>query len=169
VNKTFAPDRKMLLSHPAHFLSLGFGAGLLPGAPGTFGTIVAIPVYLLMVLNLSTVHYAVVTLVLAGIGMVVCEYTERAIGAHDHGSIVWDEIVGFIITMFLAPVTWWSIVAGFLFFRFFDILKPFPVSWLDTHLRGGIGTMMDDVAAGLLAFASLQLLVYVLSPGLPPG
>lgn len=152
-----------LLLHPAHFLSLGFGSGLLPKAPGTFGTLAAIPLYLLMSYYLTNVLYAIVTVAMLVIGIWICDITERAIGTHDHGSIVWDEVVGFLITMLFAPVSWWTVLAGFVLFRLFDILKPFPISWLDRHMQGGLGTMMDDVAAGIMAWASLQL-VLVLVP-----
>jgi len=152
-----------LLLHPAHFLSLGFGSGLLPKAPGTFGTLAAIPLYLLMSHYLTNVLYVIVTVAMLVIGIWICGMTEKAIGIHDHGSIVWDEVVGFLITMLFAPVTWWTVLAGFLLFRLFDILKPFPVSWLDRHMQGGLGTMMDDVAAGVLAWVSLQLLLWLQS------
>lgn len=151
-----------LLLHPAHFLSLGFGSGLLPKAPGTFGTLAAIPVYLLMAHYLTSITYALATLAMLVIGIWICGITERALGTHDHGSIVWDEIVGLLITMYLAPLAWWTILLGFLFFRLFDILKPFPISWLDRNMRGGLGTMIDDVVAGILAWISLQLVLWVL-------
>lgn len=156
------PDLKFMLSHPVHFLSLGFGAGLLPKAPGTYGTLVAIPVYLLMTAVLNQWQYALACMAIIVSGVFLCDFTEKAMGSHDHGSIVWDEIAGYLVTMFLAPVTWWSVLAGFLLFRLFDIAKPFPVSWLDRRLPGGIGTMLDDVAAGLMAFAGLQALVWLL-------
>lgn len=162
MNKKVEPDLRFLLSHPAHFLSLGFGAGLFPRAPGTAGTVVAIPLYLLLAGTESVLIYAIVTLLIIVIGVWICGYTERELGSHDHSSIVWDEIAGFLITMFMAPLAWWSVLAGFLLFRLFDIVKPYPVSWFDTHLQGGFGTMIDDVMAGVYAWFVLQVLLYLL-------
>jgi len=161
MNNGVKPDWKFLLAHPAHFLALGFGSGLSPKAPGTAGTVAAIPVYLLIVALGNDYLYAVITLLVIGTGFWICGFTERKLGAHDHASIVWDEIAGFLITMFLAPITWWSVLAGFLFFRVFDILKPYPVSWFDAHLQGGFGTMIDDVMAGVYAWFAMQIFLFV--------
>ena len=154
------PDKKIpvaYLRNPLHFLSLGFGSGLAPVAPGTFGTLAAIPVYLLFCL-LPLPAYLVLTLVALAAGVYLCDYTSRALGVHDHSGIVWDEIVGYLITMFAIPceVTW--IVAGFILFRFFDIVKPWPIGWADRKLSGGFGIMFDDVLAGIFALAGLHLL-----------
>lgn len=163
MNKVIRPDLRLLLSHPAHFLALGFGAGLAPRAPGTFGTLAAIPIFILMHLYLDHTAYLVLTIVLAILGIWVCAVTDRALGTSDHGAIVWDEIIGFLLTMFLAPLAWWSVLAGFLLFRFFDILKPFPISWFDEHVKGGVGTMLDDVLAGIYAWFCLQAGLFFLS------
>lgn len=163
MNKTIKPDLQLLLSHPAHFLALGFGTGLAPKAPGTFGTLAAIPLYILMSLFLNHVAYLAVTAVLLVLGIWVCGITDKALGSSDHGAIVWDEITGFLLTMFMAPLAWWSVVAGFLLFRFFDILKPFPISWFDKHVKGGTGTMLDDVLAGIYAWFCLQAGIFFLS------
>lgn len=163
VTVTRPPDLKFLFSHPAHFLSLGFGAGLSPKAPGTIGTLVAVPVYLVMARYLDHVTYAMVVLGIIALGFWICGITERALGSHDHGSIVWDEIAGFLVTMYLAPVTVWSIFAGFVLFRIFDIAKPFPVSWLDRELEGGFGTVMDDVVAGIFAWICLQAILFAVA------
>lgn len=149
---------KQIWRHPIHFLSFGFGSGLAPVAPGTFGTLVAIPVYLLMQ-PLSPVVFAAVTVVLFFIGVVLCHTTARALGGQDHPAIVWDEIVGYLITMFMAPSGWEWVVAGFLLFRFFDILKPWPIRWIDRQVHGGFGIMLDDVLAGVFACLCLQGLV----------
>ncbi|MCE2573687.1 phosphatidylglycerophosphatase A family protein [Motilimonas eburnea] len=145
------------LSNPLHFLAVGLGSGLAPKAPGTFGTLAAIPLYLLL-LPLSSAGYLGVLLVATLFGFWCCHQTSKDMGVHDHKAIVWDEFVGFWITMFAAPAGWVWIIAGFVLFRLFDVLKPWPISWLDKHLHGGIGIMMDDVLAGLAAFACLQLL-----------
>lgn len=160
MNKIRKLDIKFLFAHPAHFFSLGFGSGLFPKAPGTAGTVVGIPVYLLLAAYLDSTQYAIATAVVIVFGFWVCGITERAIGEHDHGSIVWDEIAGYLITMFLAPTTWWSVLAGFLLFRLFDIWKPYPISWVEQRFNGGVGTMMDDVVAGLFAWLALQMILY---------
>ena len=98
-----------------------------------------------------------------GIGIYLCERTAKDLGVHDHGGIVWDEFVGYWITMVAAPPQWWWLVAGFVLFRFFDILKPFPISWLDKHVHGGLGIMLDDAVAGTFAWLCLQLLVLAIS------
>jgi len=145
--------------HPAHFLAFGFGSGLAPVAPGTFGTLAAVPLYLL--LNQLPMSYYLVALVLAfGLGIWLCERTTQALGVHDHGGIVWDEFVGFWITMVAAPPGWQWIIVGFLLFRVFDVLKPFPIGWLDRRVHGGLGVMLDDAVAGTFAWFCLQLAVH---------
>jgi phosphatidylglycerophosphatase A len=150
-----------LLKNPVHFLSLGFGSGLSPYAPGTFGTLAAIPLYLL-IQPLSTVWYLLITLVALIAGIYLCEQTAKALGVHDHSGIVWDEIVGFFITMYAVPLDWKWILAGFLLFRFFDIVKPWPIRWIDARVSGGIGIMLDDVVAGLFALTGVHLILYFL-------
>ncbi len=143
------------LCDPIHFLALGFGSGLAPKAPGTFGTLAAIPLYLLLS-GLESWLYAVVTLVAAIAGFWICGQSAKRLNVHDHPAIVWDEIVGYLITMFMLPDSLEWVVAGFVLFRFFDILKPWPISWLDRHLKGGFGIMVDDIVAGLFSLAILQ-------------
>jgi len=150
-----------LFSHPANFLSLGFGSGLVPWAPGTFGTLAAIPVYLLLSTQ-SLNSYLVVTLLVSLVGIWLCGKTADDLGVHDHGGIVWDEIAGFLITMIALPVEWPWILAGFALFRFFDILKPWPIKWLDQHVKGGFGIMIDDVLAGLMSLALLHIALRVI-------
>jgi len=148
--------------NPIHFLAFGFGSGAMPFAPGTFGTLAALPVYLLMQpLNLWA--YLAVVLVMTLVGIWLCHVTSRDLGVHDHGGIVWDEIVGYLITMIAAPSGWQWIVAGFVLFRFFDIIKPWPIGWVDRRVHGGLGIMLDDVLAGVLAWAVLQGGAWVLS------
>ncbi|MBL1379236.1 phosphatidylglycerophosphatase A [Zobellella iuensis] len=145
------------LSNPLHLLALGFGSGLSPVMPGTMGTLAAIPLYLLVQ---GLPLWAYVGLLVLGFvaGIKICEAATRAIGRHDHGAIVWDEIIGFGITMIAAPAGWGWIAAGFVLFRFFDIIKPWPIRWFDRKVHGGFGIMLDDVIAGLFALACLQLL-----------
>jgi phosphatidylglycerophosphatase A len=149
-----------LLRNPVHLLSLGFGSGLAPVAPGTFGTLVAVPLYLLL-WPLEPWLYAavVVAAFLAGIGL--CELTARRLGVHDHPGIVWDEIVGYLITMSLAPAGLLWVGIGFVLFRLFDILKPWPIRWADRRVGGGFGIMLDDVLAAGYAWLVLQALVRV--------
>ena len=150
-----------LLRNPLHLLSLGFGSGLAPVAPGTFGTLAAIPFYLLIAQLALPYYLAIVVLGLAA-GVYLCGYTSAALGVHDHGGIVWDEFVGFWITMIAVPVTWQWIVAGFVLFRIFDIVKPWPVKIADAKMKGGFGIMLDDVLAGLYALGCLHLALYLL-------
>jgi len=147
--------------HPLVFVACGFGSGASPIAPGTAGTLVAIPVYLVMS-QLGLLWYLLVTAVMFLIGIYICDRAATHFGEHDHAAIVWDEIVGFLVTMSLVPVGWQWIVAGFIVFRFFDILKPWPISWLDRHVSGGLGIMLDDVVAGVAGLAVLLLAQWLL-------
>jgi len=151
-----------LLRNPLHLLSLGFGSGLAPVAPGTFGTLAAIPFYLLLAQLTLPVYLAII---LAGfaLGVFLCRYTSDALGEHDHSGIVWDEFIGFWITMIAVPSTWPWILTGFVLFRFFDIVKPWPVSLADAKMKGGFGIMIDDVLAGIYALACVHLALYVVT------
>lgn len=141
------------------FAATGFGVGRAPIAPGTFGTLVGILFYV-AASWLTPLYYVVVVLALFIVGMWLCEIAETELGEHDHPSIVWDEIVGFLITMFLAPPGWRWIVLGFLLFRLFDIWKPFPIQHLE-RVPGGLGAMADDALAGVYACLVLQTLVWL--------
>ena len=141
-----------------HFLAFGFGSGKLPVAPGTFGTLVGIPAYLLLQ-PLATYIYVAVVAGLFGIGVWLCHVTEQDLGVHDHPGIVWDEIVGYLITMFMAPAGWVWMAAGFLLFRLFDIWKPFPIRQIERRIQGGFGNMLDDALAAVYAWVVLQVVV----------
>ena len=141
--------------NPIHLLALGFGSGAAPKAPGTWGTLAAVLIYWPLS-QLSPDHYLLMLLVTSVMGIYICGQTARDLGVHDHGSIVWDELVGFWITMFAAPVGWVWVVVGFVLFRFFDIIKPWPISWIDKKITGGFGIMLDDVIAGVMAAVVLQ-------------
>jgi phosphatidylglycerophosphatase A len=147
-------------SNPVHLLAFGLGSGAVPKAPGTAGTVAAIPLYLLLQ-PLAPLIYLLLVAVLFLVGIWLCAKTSRDLGVHDHGGIVWDEWVGFLFTLWLAPSGWIWLLAGFVLFRLFDILKPWPIGWLDRHVGGGLGIMLDDLAAGLYGFALLQLGVYL--------
>lgn len=144
--------------HPVHFLAAGFGSGLMPFAPGTFGTLAALPLWWLLAYCLPLWGYAVATLLVIAVGPYLCGKTSRDMGVHDHGSIVWDEFAGLLIALIALPLSWQTAVLGFVLFRIFDILKPWPISWLDKRVQGGTGIMIDDIVAGVFAAVLLQLL-----------
>lgn len=147
--------KKSVLTNPLHFLSFGFGSGLMPKAPGTWGTVVAIPIwYGLSFLSLP--YYLLATAVLSIVGVGLCHYTAKKLGVHDHPGIVWDEICGYLVTMIAVPVSWQWALAGFVLFRLFDILKPWPIKWLDKKVHGGFGIMVDDLLAGVFSLLVLQ-------------
>lgn len=145
--------------NPIHFLALGFGSGLAPVAPGTFGTVAAIPVYLLLAFTPNWFFLAAI-IAFAIAGFYICGYTANSLKTHDHPAIVWDEVVGYLITVFAMPFNWQTVVVGFILFRIFDILKPWPIRWLDKFVHGGIGIMLDDIVAGLFAWVCLFALYY---------
>lgn len=146
------------LKDPVVFVALGFGSGLSPIAPGTAGTIIAIPLYLILS-QFDFLVYLTVTLLVTIAGIWMCSYTADKLKVHDHPSIVIDEIAGFFITMALVPAELFWIVTGFVLFRFFDAVKPWPISWLDNNVKGGFGIMIDDVAAGVVSLLCMFLLM----------
>ncbi|MEJ6518383.1 phosphatidylglycerophosphatase A [Shewanella bicestrii] len=148
---------RLSLKNPIHFLALGFGSGLAAKAPGTFGTLAAIPLYLLLA-QLPLAWYLAVTLVCVFAGIYICDKAAKDMGVHDHGAIVWDEVAGLLITMIAAPAGVLWLVVGFVLFRFFDIIKPWPIRWLDAKVEGGFGIMIDDVLAGIFALIGVQVL-----------
>ena len=148
-----------ILKKPVHFLAFGFGSGLSPVAPGTFGTLAAVPIYLLLVISVNSWVYFFTVVIFALLGFWLCGKSAQDLGVHDHPGIVWDEIVGFLITMYLAPINWLWIILGFILFRLFDIFKPWPINWLDREIKGGVGIMLDDILAGIFAWISLQLII----------
>lgn len=143
--------------NPVHFLAFGFGSGAIPFAPGTFGTLIAVPIYIAM-MWLPDWAYFFILLLMFFVGVWLCDKTSKDLGVHDHSGIVWDEIVGYLVTMMMAPAGWMWLLIGFVLFRVLDILKPWPISWLDKHLKGGFGIMLDDVAAGVFALLGVHLI-----------
>ena len=133
-----------------HFMAFGFGSGLAPRAPGTFGTLAAIPVYLALSYTPLWAYLAFTALAFVA-GVAWCGRTARDLGVHDHPGIVWDEVVGLLLTLAWVPFSPVALLSGFVLFRFFDIVKPFPIKWLDEHVEGGFGIMIDDVLAALYA------------------
>ncbi|GAB5415370.1 MAG: phosphatidylglycerophosphatase A [Congregibacter sp.] len=144
---------------PVQLLAFGFGSGLSPRAPGTAGSVAAILPFL-MFQHLPLWQYAAVVFVAMLAGFWICGEASRRLKVHDHPGIVWDEFVGLWIALFALPAGWLWIALGFLLFRVFDILKPWPINWLDQHVEGGVGIMVDDVLAGFMACACLQLANY---------
>ncbi|MGE0082644.1 MAG: phosphatidylglycerophosphatase A [Thiohalomonadaceae bacterium] len=147
-----------MLRDPGHLLAFGFGSGLVRRAPGTFGTLAAIPLYLLMQ-ALPLTAYLAVTALLFVLGVWVCGRAARALGVHDAPAIVWDEVVGYLLVMAAAPPGWESVLLGFVLFRLFDIAKPWPIRWVDRHVTGGLGIMLDDLIAAVPAWVLLQISV----------
>jgi phosphatidylglycerophosphatase A len=148
--------------NPVHFLAFGLGTGASPYAPGTVGTLLGIPlVYLLS--NWSLWMYLAVSAVLIIIGVWVCDRTSRDIGVHDHGGIVIDEVAGYLVTMVAVPVNPWTLAAAFLIFRLFDIVKPWPIGWLDRRVKGGFGIMIDDLLAGLYSLGVMWVMIWLYS------
>ncbi|MCK0153498.1 phosphatidylglycerophosphatase A [Alcanivorax sp. S6407] len=149
------------MKNPVHFLAFGFGSGLAPVAPGTFGTVAAMPIWWLCA-QLPLWGYLLATLLVIAVGPYLCGKTSHDMNVHDHPGIVWDEIAGLLVTMIAVPVTPMGALAGFLAFRFFDIIKPWPIGWLDRRVEGGLGIMVDDLLAGVYAAVVMQLLIYFL-------
>jgi len=145
--------------NPIHLLAFGFGLGRMPFIPGTFGSLLGIPLYLILD-GLTIWPYLGVTLVLFIVGVIVCDITSRDLGVHDHSGIVIDEVVGMLITYILLPSGWIWLLIGFVLFRIFDIWKPFPIRQVDKNMGGGIGIMFDDVLAGIYAALTLQAIYH---------
>ena len=153
------PDRKFLLSHPAHLLAFGFGAGLMPRAPGTWGTLVALPIFALVrMAGGGTAAVIAAALLFFCVGVWASGVAGRALGVSDHGGIVIDEIAAFLLVLACTPATfgWWLI--AFLLFRVFDVFKPWPIRWADRTIKGGFGVMFDDVLAAGFAIGGIALL-----------
>jgi phosphatidylglycerophosphatase A len=152
--------KRVSLANPIHFLALGFGSGLAPKAPGTFGTIAAIPLVCLLAYSTTLSGYILVTLLASLIGVWLCGKTAHDMMVHDDSSIVWDEIAGLLITMIAVPLSWQTLLLGFILFRIFDILKPWPISYLDARVHGGFGIMVDDILAGVFALILMHITLY---------
>lgn len=145
---------------PINLLALGFGSGLARRAPGTFGTLAAVPFLLLFVYS-GLPLAALLLLVAAVAGVFICGHASRSMGLDDPGCIVWDEMVGLWLTLYAMPLTLTSVVGGFALFRLFDIAKPWPINWCDRNVKGGLGIMVDDLLAGIIAALSLRLVLWL--------
>ena len=156
------PTWRWLLQRPWCFLGFGFGSGLAPVAPGTFGTLPALPIAaLLAAAGISGWWLALLCVPLFVIGIHICNATEAALGVHDYGGIVWDEIVAMLLVLAVAPMTLAGWVMGFVLFRFFDILKPWPIRWFDQRVEGGLGVMLDDLWAAGFAIVGLWFFAWL--------
>lgn len=159
----FKPTLKWLLQNPIRFLGFGFGSGLAPKAPGTFGTLPALPLaWILLFLGSGKIGLIILSVVLFFIGIWICNVTECDLGVHDYGGIVWDEIVAMLLILAFVPQTvlWW--LMAFLVFRFFDAVKPPPIKWFDQKVSGGFGVMLDDIIAAIMSIMVLLILRYVM-------
>ena len=154
-----SPQQKLarqVLSDPVHILAFGFGTGLAPFAPGTVGSLLGV-LLAWLTLDLGLVSQIGLAAVLFLSGIWICGASSRRLGIHDHGGIVWDEIAGMYVTLLVAPPTVTAWMLGFLLFRAFDIVKPWPIRDLDHRLGGGLGIMLDDLVAALYAAILLAL------------
>lgn len=147
---------------PWHFMAFGHGSGLAPIAPGTFGSAVGL-IYYLIFYALGWPAYICLTLLATLFGIWLCGRVSADLGVHDHGGIVWDEIVGILLTFMWVEVSISNIIVGFVLFRIFDIVKPWPIKVIDKSVKGGLGIMLDDVLAAVPAWLCLQLYIIYLS------
>jgi phosphatidylglycerophosphatase A len=147
---------RIVLGSPSGFLAFGLGAGLSPVAPGTMGTLVAVP-FVFALKSLDAPVFWSMLLLLFLLGVWWCGQVSRRLGVHDHGGIVWDEMVGYWLSVAFVPLQWHWLLAAFVLFRFFDIVKPWPIRQLDRKVSGGFGIMLDDVVAALFTVVILAV------------
>jgi phosphatidylglycerophosphatase A len=152
-------DIKFLLAHPAHFFALGFGTGLAPKAPGTFGTLIGLPLFWLISSYVLLIQLLIITALFL-IGIYFCNKTSIDLGLADHSAIVWDEIVAMMLVLTITPPHWAAWLVAFLLFRLFDIWKPFPIRQFDAKLKSGFGVMFDDLLAAIYAGLCMWLIAY---------
>lgn len=147
--------------NPLHFIAFGFGVGAIPFAPGTFGTLIAIPFYL--VLQLFSWKIYIIVLIIATIASIwICDRVSKEMNVDDHQGMCLDEVIGFLWTMVAVPYQWRWLVLGFILFRIFDIWKPGPLRYVDNHIHGGFGMILDDVLAGLMSCGILHTLMHLM-------
>jgi phosphatidylglycerophosphatase A len=147
---------RQILADPLLFLAFGFGSGLFKKAPGTMGTLAALPVYWLFS-QFGFAYYSILAGIAIIAGIWICDRAANKLGEPDFGGIVWDEVAGFLVAMWWVPLSWETALVGFALFRLFDIVKPWPIRWADRRVSGGFGIMLDDILAGMLA-AGLMLI-----------
>jgi phosphatidylglycerophosphatase A len=152
------PSRAFAFAHPAHFIALGFGTGLVPVAPGTAGTLLAFPVFVLLDAFLPPLSLFGAIVFFFGVGIWACGRTGHDLGIGDHGAMNWDEMVATLLVLLFTPPDWAWWTFAFLAFRFFDVVKPPPIRHLERTVKGGLGVMFDDIVA---AFYTLLLIALV--------
>lgn len=158
----FKPNFAWLWQRPLCFLAFGFGSGLAPKAPGTFGTMPALPIaFVLYLLGVSGWWLALLCAVLFAWGIRICSYAEKELGIQDYGGIVWDEIVAMLLVLAFVPFKWYWWLAAFVVFRLFDAIKPWPIKWFDARIHGGFGIMLDDLIAAMMSLAVLNAVMWV--------
>lgn len=150
---------RSIWTNPVHFIACGFGVGAIPVAPGTFGTLAAVPVFIALS-RLSLLWYLICTVLYAICAIFCIAKTDSDWQTHDHPATVSDEIVGYLVTMIAIPAKPLWIIAGFILFRIFDIFKPWPIGWIDKHVQGGWGVVLDDVLAGVYAWLVLSICLH---------
>lgn len=149
-------DIVFVCKHPAYFIAFSGGAGLSPIAPGTVGTLAAIPIYWILDHYLSAVHLLLLIDILFIVGIWACGITGKVLGVPDHGGMVWDETIAFMLVLYFTPPGWIWLFCAFLLFRFFDIVKPQPIRYCDQRLKGGFGVMLDDLIAAFFTLLCLS-------------
>ena len=159
------PDARFLLAHPAHFIALGFGLGLIRWAPGTFGTAGALAIYWALAPFVPPLAIAFLAVPLFFLGVWACDVTGRHLGVSDHGAMVWDEIVAFLPLAALASASLLLQAVAFALFRLFDIWKPFPIREIERRVKGGLGVMVDDLFAAGYAYLAFILIVVIAHKG----
>lgn len=157
-----SPLQNISLKNPWHLIAVGFGSGLAPKAPGTWGSVASIP--LCMILIYCPIYIQITVAILCFIiGTIAASITEKAMGMHDNSSIVIDEFDGMFISIIAFPQQWYLALLAFVLFRIFDILKPWPISLADEKIPGGLGVMVDDVLAGIGALVTAHIIFYCVS------
>ena len=151
-----------MIAHPAHFFGLGFGSGLVPKAPGTFGTLVGLPLFWLISSYALNTQLIIITSLFM-IGIYFCDKTGKALGVADHGAIVWDEIVAIMLVLAFTPTNFIFWFIAFLLFRLFDIWKPYPICYADANFKNGFGVMFDDLLAAIYAILVMKFIVWPVS------
>lgn len=159
--KNLPPPPHSLWTNPIHFIACGFGIGSFPFFPGTMATLVAVPL-VMMLSHLNHYFYLTVCALFFVIGTYCCDLTNRDFKTDDHPAACFDEIAAFPVVMFAVPITWYFLLMGFVLFRFFDIVKPNPIRWIDKNVHGGFGVMLDDIVAAIFSWIILQGIVVLL-------
>lgn len=158
-NKLTKEDISRIIKHPVYFLAFGLGLGLMPIVPGTFGTILGVIIYVINNLYFGLNEILVITIGFL-IGVYLCHKTAKDFAYHDHPGIVWDEVIGYLVTMLFIPYGIINILTGFILFRIFDVIKPWPIGLIDKKVDGGLGIMLDDILAGVYANLCFYVLFY---------